>query len=77
MCLTAPPEMSAARVAAREPDRWPGKADLVARSRILARTVPAVEGIDVTIASDATDAEGVAIQVRAAMGRHGLLDAVG
>jgi chloramphenicol 3-O-phosphotransferase len=73
VCLTAPAEIVAARLAVREPDRWPGKLDLIARARALARAIPRVEGIDVVIDTEAGDAHEVAAQVRDAMRLRGLL----
>jgi chloramphenicol 3-O-phosphotransferase len=73
VCLAARPETVAARLAEREPDRWPGKHDLIARARTLARAIPQVEGIDVVIDTDEVNADQVAAQVRDTMTTRGLL----
>jgi hypothetical protein len=41
VCLLASPDTVAARIDAREPDRWPGKAPLIARARRFAVSTPA------------------------------------
>jgi broad-specificity NMP kinase len=73
VCLTARPQTVAARIARREPDRWPGKQDLIARARVLADTVPQVEGIDIVIDTETVDPEQVAARIRDAMKARGLL----
>jgi chloramphenicol 3-O-phosphotransferase len=72
-CLRAPAEALAARLQAREPDRWPGKAALVAHARELAEVVPALEGIDLRLDTEGRDAEDLARTVLAAMRERGLL----
>ena len=73
VCLRAPAEALAARLQAREPDRWPGKAALLAHARELADAVPALEGIDLQLDTEGRDAEDVARTVLAAMRERGLL----
>jgi chloramphenicol 3-O-phosphotransferase len=73
VCLAARPDTVAARLAEREPDRWPGKQDLIARARALAGTIPLLDGIDIVIDTDAVDREHVAVQIREAMCDHGWL----
>jgi chloramphenicol 3-O-phosphotransferase len=73
VCLVAGAETVAARLAYRESDKWPGKADLIARARTLADAVPEVEGIDVVIDTERADVEQVAAQIRDAMRARGLL----
>jgi chloramphenicol 3-O-phosphotransferase len=73
--LAAPGEVVAARLARREPDRWPGKSDLIARARKLALTVPHVEGVDLVVDTHMAGVEQVAARIRDAMKAHGLLAA--
>jgi hypothetical protein len=44
ICLSAPPDVAAQRVSAREPDSWPGKAALIKHARKLAREIPCLPG---------------------------------
>jgi catechol 2,3-dioxygenase-like lactoylglutathione lyase family enzyme len=74
VCLSAPPEVAAKRVAAREPDRWPGKAALVAHARELAASMPSIDGIDLVLETDGRDPEAVADEVRDALRARGMLD---
>lgn len=69
VCLRASPDVVAARVGAREPDSWPGKQPLIAHARELARSLPAMAGIDVVIDTDERDAVSVAGEIRAALNR--------
>lgn len=64
ICLSAPAEVTSARVAEREPDTWPGKAHLVAHSRTLAHDIPSLLGIDVAISTAGRDCADVAAEVR-------------
>jgi chloramphenicol 3-O-phosphotransferase len=75
VCLYAPPEVVARRVAAREPDAWPGKVPLVAHARELARSIPAVVGIDVVVDTDGRTAIDVAAEVRALLHDRALITA--
>ena len=63
----------ATRIAAREPDRWPGKAGLIAHARELAETVPRLAGIDLLIETEGRPAEHAAELIRAEMRLRGLL----
>lgn len=72
-CLRAPADALAARLQAREPDGWPGKAALVAHARELADAVPALAGIDLLLDTEGRDAGDVARAVLAAMRERGLL----
>lgn len=63
VCLAAPAEIAAQRVAEREPDSWPGKAALVEHSRELAETIPALPGIDAVLRTDGTQVSEVAAEV--------------
>lgn len=49
VCLSAPAQTLAARLDAREPDRWPGKQGLIAHALELAEVIPKLEGIDLVI----------------------------
>ncbi len=63
LALTAPAEIVAARVAAREPDDWPGKADLEAHAARLALAIPHLPGIDGVISSIDLSAEQIAADI--------------
>jgi chloramphenicol 3-O-phosphotransferase len=71
-CLTASPDVVAARIDAREPDRWPGKAALIERARRLARSVPRLADVDLVIDTERRSAEDVAAEIFAAMEEQGL-----
>jgi len=73
VCLSASPETVAARIDAREPDRWPGKAPLIARARALASSTPRLPGIDVVIDTEQRVAQDVAAEILEAMRRRGML----
>ncbi|MGA8335221.1 MAG: hypothetical protein WB761_10785, partial [Solirubrobacteraceae bacterium] len=51
VCLAASTDIAAERVAAREPDSWPGKAALVDHARTLAQQIPAIPGLDLVIST--------------------------
>jgi thymidylate kinase len=73
VCLSAPPELAAERVAAREPDVWLGKGPLVDHARILASEIPTIRGIDVVISTvDRAEAD-VAAEIRQALQDRGIL----
>jgi chloramphenicol 3-O-phosphotransferase len=74
VCLSASSETVAARIDAREPDRWPGKAPLIARARRLASSTPRLRGIDVVIDTEQRAAEDVAAEIFLAMRRRGMLE---
>lgn len=73
VCLRATPDTVAARIARREPDSWPGKAALIAHARQLARSMPAIAGVDLVIDTGGRDAVAVAGEVRDALRVRGLL----
>jgi adenylate kinase family enzyme len=73
VCLSATAETVAARIDAREPDRWPGKSPLIARARRLAASTPALPGIDVVISTEQRVAEEVASEILQAMRSKGML----
>jgi predicted kinase len=74
VCLAVPAGVLAARIEAREPDRWPGKAALVARTRELAEPIPALTGIDRLLDSERTDAERLAVEVHEELAARGMLE---
>ena len=67
VCLVASPDLVAARIEKREPDRWPGKKKLIAHARQLALTVPLIDGVDLLIDTDERDAADVAGEIRDAV----------
>ncbi len=73
VCLRAPADVLAARLAEREPDRWPGKHDLIAHARAMAASAPAIAGVDQAIDTDGRGAEDVAREVLGAMRSRGLV----
>ena len=73
VCLAAAPATVAARIGEREPDRWPGKARLIAHARELAEAVPRLGGIDLTIDTDDRLAEEVAGAIHLEMRNGGLI----
>ncbi|MGO9489109.1 MAG: hypothetical protein ACLQBB_08810 [Solirubrobacteraceae bacterium] len=74
VCLRASSEIVAARIDAREPDHWPGKAPLMDRARRLAVSTPRLPGIDVVIDTEQRVAGDVAAEILRAMWRKGMLD---
>lgn len=63
--LVAPADVVAARIEEREPDRWPGKADLIAHARRLAVSMPRdLEGVDARVETGGRAAVDVAVEVR-------------
>ena len=60
VCLAAPAEVCAARVLAREPERWAGRDALAAHARELASVIPALPGVDLVLSTDGRSAEAVA-----------------
>jgi chloramphenicol 3-O-phosphotransferase len=73
VCLTAPSEVVANRVEAREADTWPGKRALVERSRQLAVEIPSIEGIEVIVSTDGRAAPDVAAEVREILAARAVL----
>lgn len=74
VCLCASPDAVAARIGDREPDRWPGKAPLIAHARELAKIVPEFDAIDLRIDTEDRRPEDVAGEVYEAMRSRGLID---
>jgi chloramphenicol 3-O-phosphotransferase len=75
VCLKAPPEVVADRIADREPDAWPGKVPLIAHARELARSIPALPRVDVVLDTDGRTATEVAARVREVLREHDALPA--
>lgn len=73
VCLTAPPQLVAERVARREPDEWPGKQALIEHARELADIIPSLEGIDVVISTIDRDARDVAAEIKELLTAGGIL----
>lgn len=73
VCLTAPAEVVADRVAAREPDDWPGKAALVDHSRGLAVEIPSIAGIDARIDTVGREAREVAAEIKELLAVSGII----
>ena len=59
-CLRAPGDVCAARVLAREPERWAGRSALAAHARVLAEVIPVLPGVDLVLDTDGRSAEAVA-----------------
>jgi hypothetical protein len=74
VCLKASPTIVASRIDAREPDRWPGKAPLIARARQLASSTPSLPGIDLLIDTERRTAEDVAAEILDEMRTRGMLE---
>jgi chloramphenicol 3-O-phosphotransferase len=64
-CLRAPGDVCAARVLAREPERWAGREALAAHARGLADAIPVLPGVDLVLDTDGRDAEAVAAELLA------------
>lgn len=73
VCLSAPAELVAERVAAREPDDWPGKTQLVEHSRQLADQIPPIPGIDALISTVGRDPREIATEIRELLRARGIL----
>lgn len=65
--LEAPPDVVASRIAAREPDLWPGKQQLIAHGRQLATEMLSLEGIDIRLSTDHQDVTTIAASLRQAL----------
>jgi gluconate kinase len=75
VCLTAPADVVARRIAEREPDSWPGKRSLVEHARKLADQIPSIAGIDAVIPTIDRQASAVASEVRQLLSTKGVLQA--
>lgn len=71
--LTAPAEVVAARIDAREPDTWPGKQRLIAHARHLATSMPQLVRIDVRVSTHDRNVDEVAAGVFIALRDRGML----
>ena len=65
-CLRAPGDVAAARVLAREPERWAGRDALAAHARELAEAIPRLPGVDLVLDTGSRDADDVAAELFAA-----------
>ena len=72
--LSAAPEVVAARIEAREPDSWPGKAALVEHARALATSMADLDGIDVRISTEGASAGDVAVVLWDSLRAQGLAE---
>jgi hypothetical protein len=70
-CLSAPGDVCAARVLAREPERWAGREALAAHARSLASAIPALPGIDLVLSTDGRSEEAVADELLGAAVKGG------
>jgi adenylate kinase len=73
ICLSAPSDVVAQRVADREPDSWPGKGALIEHARQLAHDIPSIPGINVVLPTVERRATDVAAEVRDLLFAHGVL----
>ncbi len=74
VCLSASAETVASRLEHREPDRWPGKAALIARARRLATSVPHLSDLDMVVSTEDRQADDVAAEIFEAMRGRGMLE---
>jgi cytidylate kinase len=70
--LCAPARVVAARIAAREPDAWPGKQRLIEHARHLAVSMRDLAGVDIRIDTADREAGDVAVELREALRPYGL-----
>ena len=63
VCLSAPGDVCAARVLAREPERWAGREALAAHARELAEAIPGLPGVDLVLSTDGRNEEAVAAEL--------------
>jgi chloramphenicol 3-O-phosphotransferase len=68
VALRAPGAVCAARVLAREPERWAGREALAEHARELAEVIPGLPGVDLVLDTDARSADDVAAELYAANG---------
>lgn len=73
VCLSAPADLAARRVAEREPDSWPGKLPLVEHARKLAHEIPSLGGIDLVLSTADRRAAEVAAEVKRLLAAKGIL----
>ena len=60
VALSAPGDVCAARVLAREPERWAGRDALAEHARELAGVIPSLPGVDLVLGTDDRGEEAVA-----------------
>ena len=77
VCLGAQVKTLEARLAEREPDRWPGKDPLIVHARELAAVVAGLDRVDVVLDTEDRDAEAVAGDILGEMQARGLVSAPG
>lgn len=70
--LSAPADVVAARIEAREPDAWPGKLALIDHARGLATSMQGLTGIDLRISTEDRTAADVALEIRDKLRNRGL-----
>jgi cytidylate kinase len=63
VCLRVAPAVAAARVAAREPESWPGRARLIERAGELAERVEHFSGIDLALDSETSSPAEMAAEI--------------
>ena len=63
VALSVPGAVAAARVLAREPERWPGREALAEHAAELAPVIPALPGVDLVLSTDGRDEEAVATEL--------------
>jgi hypothetical protein len=73
VCLSAPADLVAERIAEREPDSWPGKGRLIEHARVLAGQIPTIADIDLVISTVGRAAIDVAAEVRKALSEHAIV----
>jgi hypothetical protein len=67
VALSVPGEVAAARVLAREPERWAARDSLAEHAAELAPVIPALPSVDLVLSTDGRDAESVAADLLAAV----------
>jgi gluconate kinase len=67
VALEVPGDVAAARVLAREPERWSGREALAAHAAELAAVIPALQGVDLVLRTDGRDEESVAAELLEAL----------
>jgi gluconate kinase len=73
VCLSASPDVVAARLATRESDIWPGKQALIAHARQLATLAPAPCSVDLVIDTEGRDPHSVAGEIRDELHERGVV----
>ena len=68
VALAAPGDVCAARVLAREPERWAGRDAPASHARELAGVIPWLSGVDLVLSTDGRSEEEVASELLANCG---------